>query len=123
MVKRRDFCENILLTSVYNWYTFVFIQGKDTELLIESLEIDDHILDKIEFKHGITVEEAEEACLSEERHVRRSREGLYKVFSQTASGRYILVVLVNLESSRWKIVTAREMTDKERKLYQGVFGR
>ena len=90
---------------------------------IESLEIDDHILDKIELKHGVTFEEAEEACLSEERHVRRSREGLYKVFSQTASGRYLLIVLVNLESARWKIVTAREMTNSERKLYSQVCGR
>jgi uncharacterized DUF497 family protein len=91
-------------------------------LYIESLEIDDHILDKIEAKHGVSFEEVEEACFSEERHVRRSREGLYKFFSQTASGRYLLVVLVNLESGRWKIVTAREMTDKERKLYKQVRG-
>jgi uncharacterized protein len=92
-------------------------------LLIESLEIDDHILDKIESKHGVTFYEAEEACLSEERHVRHSREGLYKIFSKTTSGRYLLVVLAHLESSRWKIVTAREMTDGERKLYKQVCGR
>ncbi|MDD5700720.1 MAG: hypothetical protein PHU23_01615 [Dehalococcoidales bacterium] len=92
-------------------------------MLIESLEIDDHILDKIESRHGVTFDEAEEACLSESRHVRRSREGLYKIFSQTANGRYLLVVLVNPESNRWKIVTAREMTDSERKLYKQVRGR
>ena len=63
-------------------------------LYIESLEIDDHILDKIEAKHSIAFGEVEEACLSDKRHVRRSREGLYKLFSQTAAGRYILVVLV-----------------------------
>jgi uncharacterized DUF497 family protein len=45
-------------------------------LLIESLEIDDHILDKIESKHGVTFEEAEEVSLSDQRHVRRGREGL-----------------------------------------------
>ena len=87
------------------------------------MEIDDHILDKIEPRHGVTFDEAEEACLSEARHVRRSREGLYKIFSQTANGRYLLVVLVNPESNRWKIVTAREMTDSERKLYKQVRGR
>jgi uncharacterized DUF497 family protein len=86
-------------------------------LLIESLEIDDHILDKIESKHGVTFDEAEEACLSENKQVRRSREGLYKVFSKTMAGRYLLVVLVHLESTRWKIVTARDMTDNERRLY------
>jgi len=91
-------------------------------LRIESLEIDDLVLDKIESKHGVTFEEVEEACLSEKRHVRRSREGLYKLFSQTAAGRYILVVLVNLGRGCWKIVTAREMTDSERRLYSKTTG-
>jgi uncharacterized DUF497 family protein len=86
-------------------------------LRIESLEIDDHILEKIESKHGISFTEVEEACLSEKRHVREGREGLYKVFSQTVAGRYILVVLVNLGSSNWRIATAREMTEGERRLY------
>jgi hypothetical protein len=92
-------------------------------LRIESLEIDDHILDKIESKHGVTFKEVEQACLSEKRHVRRSREVLYKIFSQTAAGRYILVVLVNLGRSNWKIVTAREMTDNERRRYNKATGR
>jgi hypothetical protein len=91
-------------------------------LRIESLEIDDYILDKIESKHGITFEEVEEACLSEKRHIRRSKEGLYKLFGQTAAGRYILVVLVNLGRGCWKIVTAREMTDRERRLYNKATG-
>ena len=91
-------------------------------LRIESLEIDDHVLDKIESKHGIALEQVEEACLSEKRHIRRSREGLYKLFSQTAAGRYVLVVLVNLGRGDWKIVTAREMTDSERRLYNKATG-
>lgn len=86
-------------------------------LRIECLEIDDHILDKIESKHGISFTEVEEACLSDRRHIRKDREGLYKVFSQTAGGRYVLVVLVNLGGGIWKIVTAREMTHDERRLY------
>jgi len=86
-------------------------------LHIESLEIDDHILNKIEAKHSITFGEIEEACLSDKRHIRRSKEGLYKLFSQTVAGRYILVVLVNLGRGSWKIVTAREMVGNERQLY------
>ena len=89
---------------------------------IESLEIDDHILEKIEAKHGITLEEVEEACISDKRHIRRGREGLYKVFSQTAAGRYVLVVLANLGRGNWKVVTAREMTNSERQLYIRVSG-
>lgn len=91
-------------------------------LYIESLEIDDHILDKIESRHGVSFKEVEQACLSEARHVRRSKEGLYKLFSRTEAGRYILVVLVNLGGGCWKIVTAREMADNERRLYGKTIG-
>lgn len=91
-------------------------------LYIESLEIDDHILDKIESKHNVTFHEIEDACLSEKRHVRKSKEGLYKLFSQTGAGRYVLVVLVDLGSARWKVVTAREMGDSERQLYRKSIG-
>ena len=86
-------------------------------LQIESLEIDDHILEKIESKHHVSFTEVEEACLSDQRHIRRGKEGFYKVFSQTGAGRYILVVLVNLGKGNWRIVTAREMTNSERRLY------
>ena len=91
-------------------------------LHIWALEIDDHIPDKIESRHGIAFKEVEEACLSDARHVRRSREGLYKLFSRTNTGRYVLVVLANLGSGVWKIVTAREMTDNEKRLYTKVTG-
>jgi len=76
-----------------------------------------NILDKIESSHGVSFQEVEEACLSETTHVRRSKDGLYKLFGQTDAGRYILVVLVNLGGGTWKVATAREMTDSERRLY------
>jgi uncharacterized DUF497 family protein len=86
-------------------------------LRIESLEIDDHILDKIEQIHHVRFREVEEVCLSENRHIRKGGEGLYKVFGQSNSGNYILVVLVHTGGVNWKIVTARPMTDTERHLY------
>jgi len=91
-------------------------------LYIESLEIDDHILEKIEKKHNIRFNEVEEACLSNSRHIRKGREGLYKVFSRTAAGRYILVVLVNKGDGNWKVATVREMMDRERQLYEKSIG-
>jgi uncharacterized DUF497 family protein len=91
-------------------------------LPIESLEIDDHILDKIESRHNVTFSEVEEACLSDKRHVRKGREGLYKVFSKTVAGRYVLVVLVNVGGGTWKVATAREMSDSERQLYNKSVG-
>ena len=90
---------------------------------IDAIEIDDHILDKIESKHGVGFDEACEACYSDERHVRRGREGLYKVFSRNEAGRFLLVVLAPLGGGNWKLVTAREMTRQERRLYERSMGR
>ncbi|HZS00925.1 MAG TPA: BrnT family toxin [Chloroflexota bacterium] len=89
---------------------------------IEALDIDDHILDKIESRHGVSFEEAEEACYSEERHVRRGRDGLYKVFSRTDAGRLLLVVLADQGRGVWRVVTARDMTSQERRLYRQAGG-
>jgi len=89
---------------------------------IEALEIDDPILEKIEAKHGVSFEEAEEACLGEKTHVRRSREGLYKVFGRTLAGRYLLVVLIEVGGGVWRVVTARGMTNSERRQYEKITG-
>lgn len=59
-----------------------------------------------------------EACYSGEKHVRRSRDGLYKVFSRTAAGRSLLVVLADIGGGVWRVATARAMTEQERRLYQ-----
>lgn len=91
-------------------------------LHIESLEIDDHILEKIEIKHSVKFEEVEEACVSENRHIRRGKEGLYKVFSQTEAGRYLLIVLVDKGSGDWKVATARQMTETEKRRYHRTIG-
>lgn len=92
-------------------------------LRIDYLGIDDHILDKIETKHSVTYFEVEEACLSSRNHVRRDRQGLYKLFGRTEGGRYLLVVLVNIGGNDWKIVTARQMTRNEIRLYNRAVGR
>lgn len=89
---------------------------------IEAIEIDEHILEKIESKHGVAWREAEEACYSEHRHVRRGREGLYKVFSRSEAGRYLLIVLAEVGGGVWKVVTARQMTEQEQRLYRRAAG-
>ena len=87
-------------------------------LYIETLEVDDHILEKIETKHGVTLDEAEDVCYSDSHHVRKGRTGLYKVFGRTTAGRFILVVLAHKGRGDWKVVTAREMTENETKLFR-----
>ncbi len=85
---------------------------------IAALEIDDHVLEKIESRHSVPLDEAESACYSSRRHVRRGRDGLFKVFSQSDAGRYLLVVLADRGNGVWRIVTARDMTTRERQLYR-----
>lgn len=89
-------------------------------LYIESLEIDDEILEKIEKKYRVTFEEVEDICCAETHHVQKGKSGLYKVFGKTSSGRYLLVVLAYKGDSDWKIVTARDMTVNEMHLYRKV---
>ena len=86
-------------------------------LHVEALEIDDHILDKIERKHGVTYEEVEEAVSCERPHVRRGRDGLYQWFGRSEAGRPLFVVLAPRGGGTWQIVTAREMTEREQRLY------
>jgi uncharacterized protein len=83
----------------------------------DDLLIDDHILDKVEAKHGVTFEEVLEAVADPDLQVRRGREGLYRVFGCTDAGRYLLSVLASLGGGSWKVVTARDMTQQERRLY------
>jgi len=87
-------------------------------LYIESLEIDDNILEKIEKKHRIIYEEVEDICYSETHHVRKGKSGLYKVFGRTKGGRYLLVILTYKGEGNWKIATARDMTINETHLYK-----
>ena len=112
-------CKKLLDKCIQNVYTY--FRGRWL-VRIEELEIEDHILDKIESVHGVSVREIEEACLSDSCHIRKGREGLYKVFSQTEAGRYILAVLVDAGKGRWRVATARSMTNSERRLYKKEIG-
>jgi len=87
---------------------------------IDALDIDEHILEKIETKHGLRWDEVEDACFSPRRHLRQGRDGTMRIFSQTSAGRYLLVVLVPRSGGVWKVVTARDMALSERRLYQQV---
>ena len=42
------------------------------------------------------------------------------MFGQTAAGRYLLIVLIanSAEGGTWTVLTARQMTDAERRLFQ-----
>jgi hypothetical protein len=66
---------------------------------IEALEIDDHILDKIEARHSVSFQEVEEAAYSGRRHVRRGRLGLYRSSPEQKPGVFCLLYWLTREKA------------------------
>jgi uncharacterized DUF497 family protein len=46
------------------------------------------------------------------------RDGTTLLFGQSHAGRYLLVVFAASGDGRWYVVTARDMTDSERRIYK-----
>ena len=82
----------------------------------------EEIEEKIVRKHNVQPAEAEEAFFNRplfrfmERGQRRG-EDVYAVHGQTESGRYLTVFFIRKTDGDALIISAREMTDRERKLY------
>jgi len=67
-------------------------------------------------RHRVSIWEVE-SLLSHHCHFRRHR-GRFLGYGQTADGRYLMVVLEALGMGTWRPVTARDMTQTERRLLQ-----
>jgi len=82
----------------------------------------DSFVDKIIRKHGVFPEEIEEA-FSGNAFVRRLEGGhvkgedLYVALGRSAAGRYLSVLFVRKRGGRALIISARDMTKRERKDY------
>lgn len=83
-------------------------------LLVWSEEAEIHIWTK----HGVTTREAEEAAYHSRLVVRGRGRAVYEVFGRTEAGRYLLVVIRTLGKGAAKLITARSMTDTERRRYR-----
>ena len=67
-------------------------------------------------RHGVVPEEVEEVFIG--RHlVKKLRMGRYLVLGQSEEGR-CLFVIYDVNENRIRIATARDMEDKERRLYK-----
>ncbi len=69
-------------------------------------------------KHGISPIEVEEAIFEGNPLILKSRDGRYIVLSRALSGRYMTIVVAFKLKGRVKMITARDMDEKERKYYQ-----
>ena len=68
-------------------------------------------------RHGVRPQEAEEIFLGR-LHLMRGRRGRYVVFGRTGAGRGLLLVVTRRENGRVRVIKARDMTDRERRLLQ-----
>ena len=70
--------------------------------------------------HGITPEEFEETCFGRALVLRGKSEGqnhVYYVLGQTDAGRYLFCVVIPFPNGKGYPVTARPMTEREKRRY------
>jgi hypothetical protein len=90
----------------------VFRKGEQS-VRVTRFEWDDANINHIA-EHRVSSEEAEEVFSGRWKN-RKSRGGLYTAFGQTFAGRYLLVVFAYKGQGLARVITARDMTDSERK--------
>ena len=80
------------------------------------------VVDKLSAKHSVDTSEVEEVLGSKPK-VRfvesgdQKSEDVYMALGQTAAGRYLAVLFIHKKTKEALILSARDMVDKERKLY------
>ena len=90
---------------------------------IHNIVCSERIEAKLESKHHVTLREARQIFFSEPRirfaeRGHTSGENVYAAFGQTLGGRYLSVFFIYKATSKTAaIISARDMTDKERKAY------
>lgn len=84
---------------------------------IERIDCSIGVERKIGRKHGLSRPEVEEAFRSRSAHVRRTT-GIYELYGQSQGGRYLLIVFRYLGEGIVRLITARDTTASERRLYK-----
>lgn len=72
-------------------------------------------------RHAVTPEEVEQVCFGRPLVQRAKSEGenpVYYVRGQTDAGRYLFCVVIQLADGKGYVVSARPMTDKEKRRYR-----
>ncbi len=87
-------------------------------MFIDYLEWDEEVLEKILVKYSVTPEEIEEVIWERGFHARRVGEIRYMVLGKTVAGRHLVIILDRLRKGDFKPVTARDMTDNEKKTFR-----
>jgi uncharacterized DUF497 family protein len=98
------------------------VDREEATLRISDIIWNERFAAKIAGKHGIMPEEVEQALFSKPR-VRRAEGGrvrgehLYVAYGQTEAGRYLVVFFIRKRAGAVMPISAREMTEAERKYF------
>lgn len=84
---------------------------------ITKLDWDDYRIDHIA-QHDVEPEEVWEVCEDPLHLARRQQRNRYLHYGQTADGRYLFVVLEQIEDTVFKPITARNMTEGEKQNFR-----
>ena len=89
---------------------------------IADIILKDYVVDKLIWKHNITELEVRQVFNNQPRTRRLEKgkvkdEHLYVALGRTDAGRYLLVFFILKKGNKALIVTARDMTEKERRRY------
>jgi uncharacterized DUF497 family protein len=89
---------------------------------VRAFEWDEHNAFHIS-EHGVAIFEVEEGLLFHTPRYQRGREDTYVAYTVTGEGRYLFIVFVLKPAGRIRVITARDMTDKEKRSYKQRGGR
>ena len=89
---------------------------------IEGIVWLDQIVDKLASKHSVEIYEVEEIISGNPkfRFIEkgdREKENVYLALGQTDAGRYLIVIFIYKQTKEALILSARDMADKERRIY------
>ena len=86
---------------------------------IEKVIVPPDIIEKIKVKHQVDWWEAQEVFFNDEPPpLTRKSQGKYVMYGCTYNGRYLMVGFIYRRPKVAVVRTARDMTDKEKKLYK-----
>lgn len=83
----------------------------------------DEFIEKLAIKHGVDTDEVEQVLFSYP-HIRKAQKGrvkgedLYVAYGQTDAGRYLVVFFIRKNQTSALPISARDMTDSERRYYE-----
>jgi uncharacterized protein len=80
------------------------------------------IIDKLISKHSVEIYEVEEIFVADPlirfiENGERKGEDVYAAYGQTDSGRYLMVIFIYKKTREALVVSARDMTKTEKRLY------